>query len=405
MAQQQAQAFALVPADASGALFDYTSREGLEIFKVASRSLYAAEDDRFNVESDGLQTFLGLLKLRSIITSWSFTVPIDNNDPNSPRKDMLTQHGEITLEYARKYCASFVNGQNRLAQENMQMMQAILNSMSLPGFNKVQVWKEQWMVGDIPAALLLVKVIIRKAFIDTNATTRILREKLSSLPEQLAKFNNDITALNSFVMVTLSQLNARGESTTDLLPNLFKGYLSTGDCVFTTYIEKKQEEYDEGSSLTHTQLMEKAANKYKTMVENGTWMAPSAEEKKIIALEAKLQKMQQKERKPPSFKPPNNGPNTNKPRGQAGKGQKGKSKPNPKNKQRIEEWMTKYPGDDFVAKGLSKTVNGKQWWWCKLHKRFVRHKTSECKLAHQVQTQGNESSPQFCVSSAVLMDE
>ena len=241
MAANQANAnFALVPADAAGVVFDYTTREGLEIFKTATRSLYNADEDRFDVDAKGLQTFLALLVLRAVITSWSFTVPGDINDANSPRKNLLSQHGEIEMDHLRNYCETFVNGNNRLAQENMQMVQAILNSLSIAGFNKIQVWKADWTVQDLPAALLLVKVIIREAFIDTNATTRILREKLSSLPEQLSLLNNDITALNSFVMVTLSQLAARGETSTDLLANLFKGYLSTGDRTFTSYIKKNR---------------------------------------------------------------------------------------------------------------------------------------------------------------------
>ena len=410
MAQANQPAFALVPADAAGVVFDYTTREGLEIYKTATRPLYSGDEDRYSVEASGLQTFLGLLVIRSIITSWSLTVPDDINDPNAPSKHLIHQHGEISLDHIRTYAATFVNGNNRLAQENMQMVQAILNSLTLTGFNKVQVWKEDWNINGLPSALLLIKVIIREAFIDTNATTRILREKLSSLPEQLTLLNHDITALNAFVMVTLDQLAARGETSTDLLANLFKGYLSTGDRVFTAYIEKKQEEYDEGSSLTHTQLMEKAANKYKTMVENGTWMAPSLEEKKIVALEAQVQNLQRSARKPQQ------GIRTQQPprKGQQGKQQskgkpQGKGKPKQKAKPVIEEWMTKHPGEEFINRGIPKVVNGKEFWWCKNHKRFVRHTTAQCKLQAQApgnaNTNNNNSSPQFHVSAAVLMEE
>lgn len=404
MAQQQGD-FALVPADAAGDVFDYTTREGLEIYKTATKPLYSSDEDQFGVEASGLQTFLGLLVIRSILTSWTLTVPDDIQDPNSPTKHLIHQHGEISLQHIHDYVSTFVNQNNRLAQENMQMVQAILNSLSIAGFNKVQVWQTDWTVHDLPAALLLIKVIIREAFIDTNATTRILREKLSSLPEQLQLLNNDITALNSFVMVTLNQLAARGETSTDLLANLFKGYLPTGDRVFTAYIEKKQEEYDEGATMRHTQIMEKAANKYKTMVENGTWMAPSLEEKKIVALEAKVQTLQRSARKPqPSGKTQQSRKPA--PGKQQGKGnQKGGPKTKPKDKPIIEAWMTKHPGEEFISRGLPKVVNGKEYWWCKNHKRFVRHTTAQCKLQAQPTANNQNSTPQFRVSAAVLMDE
>lgn len=231
------------------------------------------------------------------------------------------------------------------------------------------------------------------------------------LPDQLSTLNNNITSLNSFVMVTLDQLAARGETTTDLLANLFKAYLSTGDRVFTSYIEKKQEEYDEGATISHTQLMEKAANKYKTMVENGTWMAPSLEEKKIVALEAKLQKLQKSERQPSSS---SNSRSNNRKSKSTQPQSKGSKQPNSKGKQKakahIEEWMTKFPGQDFVNRGNPKVVGGKDYWWCKNHERFVRHTTDECKLQNKSpQNTGNagasNSNPQFRVSTALLMEE
>ena len=395
-----------MPADAAGILFDHSTREGLEIFKSATRTLHPNEDDLFDVESPGLQGFLGLLQLRAITCSWAFTVPDDIADPNSPTKHLLQRHGEITLAHTRAHCLTWINGQSRLAQENIQMAQAVLNSLSMPGFSKVLVWKNDWMIDGLPAALCLIKVIICEAFIDTNATTRILREKLAALPQQLVLHNNDITALNSFVMVTLEQLNACGETSTDLLPNLFKAHLSAGDRTFTAHIEKKREDCDEGVAMTHNQLMEKAANKCKTLVEDGSWMAPSPEEQKIVALEAKLQKLQRPERKPPvpvkgtAF---NKSPGSKPPPGKSFGKFAAKSKPK-KDKPIIEEWMTKHPGEDFVNRGQAKKVNGKDHWWCEVHKRFVRHRTAECRLKTQAPNTA-ANSPHFNISSALLMEE
>jgi hypothetical protein len=47
------------------------------------------------------------------------------------------------------------------------------------------------------------------------------------------------------------------------------------------------DDHEEGNEITPDELMLSAKNKYDSMVEKGTWNAPSAEEK-IIALEAKL---------------------------------------------------------------------------------------------------------------------
>ncbi len=50
---------------------------------------------------------------------------------------------------------------------------------------------------------------------------------------------------------------------------------------------RKQDHHEEGEELTPNDLMIAAKNKYDTMVEKGTWNAPTAEEK-IVALEAKF---------------------------------------------------------------------------------------------------------------------
>ena len=47
---------------------------------------------------------------------------------------------------------------------------------------------------------------------------------------------------------------------------------------FVRYIEQQEDMYDEGEEFTPEQLMTKAANKDKTLMEDGNWNAPSAEE-------------------------------------------------------------------------------------------------------------------------------
>ena len=56
----------------------------------------------------------------------------------------------------------------------------------------------------------------------------------------------DITKFNAYVKLQVDTLAARGETTTDLLTNLFKGYLAASDRNIVEYIESKQERYDEG---------------------------------------------------------------------------------------------------------------------------------------------------------------
>ena len=182
----------------------------------------------------------------------------------------------------------------------------------------------------------------------------------------------DITQLNAFVKLTQDQLAAQGETTTDLLANLFKGYLTSQDKTFRTYIEEKQEDYDDGQVFTVEGLMQSAANKYKTLVENGKWMAPSSEESKILALQAKLDKMGKKSTSNQSTKSESSGKSNQ-------RSTKSSNNAGGKSRRSLASWMTKYPGAAFVNANQYKLQDGKKYYWYKKHKRFTLHKTEECR--------------------------
>ncbi len=86
-------------------------------------------------------------------------------------------------------------------------------------------------------------------------------------------------------------MTARGQITTDLLINLFKGYLAVEDKSFHLYVLRKQEEYEEGGTLTEDALMNLTKNKFTLLKEAGRYNMPSAEEEKILALQAELKQV------------------------------------------------------------------------------------------------------------------
>jgi hypothetical protein len=94
------------------------------------------------------------------------------------------------------------------------------------------------------------------------------------------------------VQSLLEALNARGETTTDLLTFLFKGYKAAKDEKFVEYIEKKEEYYEEGNDLGANKLMSLAKTKWSIRKQKHLWNAPSEQEEKILALEAKVKKLE-----------------------------------------------------------------------------------------------------------------
>ena len=91
----------------------------------------------------------------------------------------------------------------------------------------------------------------------------------------------------------------------DLLSNLIKGYVAASDNTFTKYIERKQEEYEDGTDIKPTALMSLADKKYKTLKIKGTCNAPSQEEEKVLALKTEIEKLKGFYKETPSAPPGN----------------------------------------------------------------------------------------------------
>jgi hypothetical protein len=98
-----------------------------------------------------------------------------------------------------------------------------MNSVSKEGKDKITMWKSQYTIGQRTSGNLPLKIIIRESHLDTNVMTASIRKKLSSLDVYIPTINSNITKFNVQVSLLIDSLTARGETTQDLLTNIFKG--------------------------------------------------------------------------------------------------------------------------------------------------------------------------------------
>lgn len=140
----------------------------------------------------------------------------------------------------------------------------------------------------------LLKILIRESYLDSNATSSMIRFRLSELDDYLEEIDNDITKFNKYVKVLMHHLHARGETTNDLLANLFKAYAACSDQSFVRYIADLQNKWEENEDLTANELMLKAETKFRILQSKDKWQAPSQQEEKLIALEATISDMKKK---------------------------------------------------------------------------------------------------------------
>ncbi len=319
----------------------------------------------FDCSPDKLKVFLAQISDRAIAYGWEeiLSIPPDMTNIHATIP-LLTGYGRLLLEQVQAHAQSYVGNQSRAAQDSMQLYQCLQATLTEEGKATVMLKHQDFTFNGIPGGTPLLKLIINKSYIDTNATTRNIREALSSLDVYIVTIESNIVKFNEHVQSLLDSLTARGQTTEDMIPNLIKGYLKASDKQFVAYIQKKADDYDDGQAFTEDELMRLATNKYKILCDRNEWNAPTEEEAKIIALEAQVKKLVKPKSKTKASPTTQNKDD----------GKKPPSKPS--KKQKKPDWMTMPPKE---GANNHKVVNDKEYWWCPKHKSWTRHQPSECK--------------------------
>ena len=173
--------------------------------------------------------------------------------------------------------------------------------------------------------------------------------------------DDNIEIFNTHVRTLVKNLNARGEHTTDLLVNLFKGYMAAKDHRFNRYIQQKQDDYDDEGKLDPEKLMMLAHNKYKVLVQQHMWTSKSVQDERIMALELKISNMNKREQRNQNGQAQNGNPKT-RPR---------KRGPmSPEDFARFKKFIFNKPDD--ISKPQRFKTNGAPYWWCRTHNRMCK---------------------------------
>ena len=107
--------------------------------------------------------------------------PEDPSDVSTVYRNMKTKHGEITLEWVRRFEKYYTNDPSRAAQDAGMLYSCLMASLYKVGKTKIMVWGKQYKINGKGSGHLLLKVIIRESHLESNATTVVIRRHLSSL--------------------------------------------------------------------------------------------------------------------------------------------------------------------------------------------------------------------------------
>ena len=104
--------------------------------------------------------------------------------------------------------------------------------------------------------------------------------------------DSNIGVFNEYVRIQVQSIAAQGQTTSDLLVNLFKRYTAASDQEFRAYVSCKQRDHDNNSSpTTAAQLMQLTKNLYNKLKQKKTWNSETVNEK-LMVLQAQMQTMQ-----------------------------------------------------------------------------------------------------------------
>ena len=366
--------FALSPARVNPSSFiDYSTSAGQKLFSKVTAYL----EYTFDVEEVSIQTFIETLTNRAVMAGWNAgnadILTINN-------KNLLSQHGIITLAEVKNDARTYVLQHTRKAQNSYQMYLCIMASLSDNGRAKILTEGTNYTIEGVFSGPLLFKVLMIKASTDTRATITYIRLALTELDTYMGTVKNDIEKFNLYVRQKQQDLLYRGENTDDLYANLFKGYMACTDSNFKSYIQRVVDRYNEGEDMSIDDILQKALTKYMELKQSNLWNRPSAEEEKLISLTASFEALKDKNLKLASSLTSNkNYQNKGKnDKRLETKKQRKKGRKNTKLKNEKDYAWKKVPPANGEAQTRSK--DGKTYHWCEDHLAWTLHKPEECKL-------------------------
>ena len=347
--------------------------------KIYEKAISPLTSEKFNCDEDNLHDFLTALQYRAADQGWDnriMMIPI-NNDPINPAKaSMLTNHVKASIEWIRAHEEILANNKTRAGQDMNMLYQCLWNTLSAEGRTKINTNQSQYMVEDAKgksqySGNLLLKVILQKSHVNNRSGAYSIQQKLMKLDELMVKCDFNITTFNTAVKDLLAALDRHSQQVQkeQMIFYLLKAYKSVPVNEFTShidYLKERHESEDDNFTLSVHQLMNKADDKYRTQDDEESWKLRKDQKDQIIALEAKISKLQKQTKRRTE---------------QGSKDTRGK---HPKYRKRtsakteVQKWRK--------PKDLKKpvTIDGKLWYWCskqtggKCEGILRTHKPSDC---------------------------
>jgi hypothetical protein len=383
-------------------LFDYSLTAHTKIYDKNIESLYGSDKTtaKFDLVPEQLQEFIARVGIRAKRCGWEnmLTYPV-----NGAELYIISHYGEVPAQAVRVKALAYLAAGARLSQDSEQLYQCLLNSITADALNRLMNVKEEFNVNvgappnvrEVTDGPLLLATIISLSYTNTRSMGAIYRTNITNLHDKMQQMKDgNVKELNAYVRLQRNLIAAGGGTCEDLAYHLIRAYKQTGDAEFTTYIKQKEQAWKDGSLTWDSQgneLMKIAETYYIDAIENGVWRQASADQVRIIALEAQIlatENLMQGFALAGVHSPNAKGKVT------------GQRDPRPPRKLRPQDAWKKVAPKAQDPK--TKQVNRKTYHWCIPHEMWTIHSSSECRLQPALQTTANVMST---VVEAALSDD
>jgi hypothetical protein len=338
---------------------DYGSKQDRDYYKTATEKL---EGDPY----DGKNLSLFLKKLEGKAQQFNWIDLLTYQQGNlAVDKCLLTNYGEITRTEVAAKAQQYLGTDNRQEQDSDMIFNCLRKSITDDVFAQVTTEPERYTFIVNRVKLVngpcFLATIIDHTYTNTLANTEAAHENLASLAEYMEALpDSKVEKFNAYVKEQLETLAAGGETTNDLIMNLFKGYSKSKDKTFREWIRLKKLANKDGSlriDPNAKDFMSLAKKHYQDAILSKEWMRLDEDQQTILALQTEVKEFKAAAR----FK------------------KKGEHQDKSPRRSTKDEWKWKQtpPGD---SDSKTKSFKGKTYHWCPNHTLWCLHKANECKL-------------------------
>ena len=414
--------FAATPGTAKkDKVIDYSTRYGAGIYAEGSKSLYDADDAKFDLDNSKALSFVRDVKARAKKMGWDdANQGVTTYQVDGSPKDLIEHYGLIDLDDIKSQSEPFyssvgVNHNKRAAQNNAQFAEMLKHSLTQKARDQVALYEKEYELDDgtgekVIVAPMMYKIIMRLTTLDTKTTNVSLRDAIRELPTVAAVVKGNIDKIHEHFNTSYTQLRSRGEDLPDKEELLFRAYAQVPDAIFRNYMARKKEDFMENindmKDKDYEYIMRKAKEKYNELTKDPkrAWGAPDATESEVIALKAELTQVRDKNiqlsrqlrnklDKPKDEASDSEGASPTAPTVKT-KNTKNRSD---QRRQKADEAWKKIPPKPNEPKTTQK--NKKTWYWCPHHLAWCIHKEAECKLGLKLKEEKTKLANQATVES------